>query len=213
MNVSRRIQKGLAGRGERRLPTGGGRDTGDTTSARTRGDASHLTETLARLVRENPHPGRGPSGRGRPPVHSKAKLDFACLYMMACNHTFREASRRLDGMRDVWDEPAPDHSWLARHMQTVDGGWMDCMLARTAELCLAELGGATAPLGADSSGAETDRYRAVERPGPELEGFVRTEVKIYIKYHVTAVPGHQIILSTLTTPGQRGRHVGASGHA
>lgn len=164
------------------------------------GDASHLTETLARLVRENPHPGRGPPGRGRPPVHSKAKLDFACLYMMACNHTFREASRRLDGMRDVWDEPAPDHSWLARHMQTVDGGWMDRMLARTAELCLAELGDATAPLGADSSGAETDRYRAVERPSPELEGFVRTEVKIYIKYHVTAVLGHQIILSTLTTP-------------
>lgn len=165
------------------------------------GDMGHLAGTLARLVRENPHPGRVQPGRGRPPVHSRAKLDFACLYMMACDHTFREASRRLDGMRDMWDEPAPDHSWLARHMQTIDAGWMDRILAETAEMCLAELGGATAPLGTDSSGAETDRYRTVEKPCPELEGFVQARVKVYIKYHVTAVLGHQIILSALTTPG------------
>ena len=52
-------------------------------------EASHLTKTLIDIITENPRPGHKKSKRGRPPVHSKQKLDFACLLMMADNNTYR----------------------------------------------------------------------------------------------------------------------------
>lgn len=163
-------------------------------------EEEHLIDTMVRLTRENPHPGREGSGRGRPPIHSQEKMDFACLYGMAYNHPYREIERRLRRMRDIWDEPAPDHSWVCRHMKTIDEDWMDDILGKTAEMCLAELGDATAPVASDSSRVETSRYEKVERPSTELQDFVEADVKIYLKYHITAILGHQVILSAITTP-------------
>ena len=48
-------------------------------------ETARLRRTLIRPVRERPCPRQGGSNRGRPPVHSKEKLDFACLWMMADN--------------------------------------------------------------------------------------------------------------------------------
>ena len=58
----------------------------------------------------------------------------------------------------------------------------------------------TAPIGIDSSGVETDRYEKQERPNHVLQDFEPTRIKMYLKYHITAITGHQIILASYTTP-------------
>ncbi len=89
-----------------------------------------MRRTLIRLVRERPCPHSEGSNRGRPPVHSKEKLDFAYLWMMAYNQTYRETESDMGAIRTVCDdEPAPDHTTLVRHMQTIPSEWMDEILA------------------------------------------------------------------------------------
>ena len=75
------------------------------------------------------------------------------------------------------------------------------MLARAARLCMAEAGGATGPLGADSSGVETTRYGTVVRPLKREKDFVEVAQKAYLKYHIVAVLGLQVILESEITPG------------
>ena len=87
-------------------------------------------------------------------------------------------------------------------MQTIPSEWMDEILAETARRCLAEVGEADAPLGADSSGAETTRYEQAERPDKDARDFVEKPQKIYWKCHITAVLGQQIILTAVATPGK-----------
>ena len=57
------------------------------------------------------------------------------------------------------------------------------------------------PLGADSSGVETTRYETAARPDRKKGDFVETRQKAYLKYHVTAVLGLQVILEAVITPG------------
>ena len=73
------------------------------------------------------------------------------------------------------------------------------MLARTAKLCMSEADGATGPLGADSSGVETARYATVMRPLKREKNFVKMAQE-YLKYHIVAVLGLQIILESEITP-------------
>ena len=136
-------------------------------------EQSHLKETLIDLIREIPCPREKKDDRGRPPVHSKQKLDFACLMMMADNNTYRGIKSDLQDMQTPWNnEPIPDHTWLVRHMQTIPNDWLDLILAETARRCINGAGGATGPLGADSSAAETTRYADVERPDANKRDFV-----------------------------------------
>ena len=165
-------------------------------------EAPSLKRTLIEIIRENPCPRRENGNRGRPPVHSKEKLDFACLLMMAGNNTYRGVESDLRGMRTPWDnEPVPDHTTLVRHLQTIPADWLDLIVAETARRCIKEADEATGPLGADSSAAETTRYEYVERPNREERDFVETRQKTYWKYHITAILGLQIVLAAFTTPG------------
>ena len=59
----------------------------------------HMKETLLQVIDENPCPRPKGSGRGRPPEHSKDKMDFACLLMMSDNNTFRGIEGDLKDMR------------------------------------------------------------------------------------------------------------------
>ena len=165
-------------------------------------EASHLKRTLIEVIRENPCPRQEDCSRGRPPIHSKQKLDFACLLMMADNRTCRGIESDLRDMRTPWDsEPVPDHTTMARHLQTLPKDWLDLMLAETARRRIKEMSKATGPLGADSSGAETTRYEDAERPDRTKRDFVETRQKTYWKYHITAILGLQIVLAAFTTPG------------
>ena len=165
-------------------------------------EASHLRRTLIEMIRENPCPRPENGNRGRPRIHSKDKMDFACLLMMSYNNTFRRIESDLRDMRTPWDgEPVPDHTTMVRHLQTIPPDWMDLILAETGRRCIAEAAGATGPLGADSSGVETTRYENIEKPYKKERDFVEMRQKTYWKYHITAILGLQIVLATFTTPG------------
>ena len=99
------------------------------------------------------------------------------------------------------DEPVPDHTTLARHLQTIPDDWLDDILAETARRCLDAAGGATGPLAVDSSGVETTRYETVVKQDEEEHAHVEIRQKVYWKYHITAITGLQIVLSALATPG------------
>ena len=158
--------------------------------------------TVANLMRGHPCPRQKNSNRGRPPVHSKDKLDFICILMVAWHKTSRDMESDLSVIKLPWwnGEPVPDHTTIARHLQTIPYDWLAGMLARTARLCMAEADGATGPLGADSSGVETTRYETVVRPLKRKKDFVEIAQKEYLKYHIVAVLGLQIILESGVTP-------------
>ena len=142
-------------------------------------ETAHLRRTLIRLIREKSCLRSEGSNRGRHPIHSKEKLDFACLWMMADNQTYRKTESGMGEMRTPWDgEPVPDHTTLVRHMQTIPpNGWTKYW-PQTARRCLVETGGADAPLGADSSGTETTRCEDVERPDKDARGFIGKPRKV-----------------------------------
>ncbi len=54
-------------------------------------------------------------------------------------------------------------------------------------------------LAADSTGVETDRYETADRPDKIRHEFAPKRVNRYVKWHVTAVVGLQIILSCRIT--------------
>ena len=159
-----------------------------------------MKSTLIEVIRDNPCPRSKDSNRGRPPIHSKGKLDFACLLMIARQKTYRGMKSNMRDMRTPWDsEPVPDHTTLVRHLQTIPKDWLDRILAETARRCIIAAGRATGPLGADSNGVETTRYEAVTRPNKKERDFVETLQKQYLKYHIVAILGLQIILTAFTT--------------
>ena len=80
-----------------------------------------MKETLIDVIREIPCPREKKDDRGRPPVHSKQKLDFACLMMMADNNTYRGIKSDLQDMQTPWsNEPIPDHTWLSEYSGVTD---------------------------------------------------------------------------------------------
>ena len=106
----------------------------------------------------------------------------------------------LSVIKILWTgKPIPDHITLARHLQTIPHEWLDTILAKTATLCVAEAGSATGPLGADSSGVETTRYETVTRPLKSEKSFVEMARKAYLKYHIIAILGLQLILESKIT--------------
>ena len=63
-------------------------------------EQSHMIKMLIKIIQEMPCPREKKSDVGRPPIHSKAKLDFACLLlMMADNNTYRGVVSNLRNMR------------------------------------------------------------------------------------------------------------------
>ena len=60
-------------------------------------EPGHMRRTLIRLVRERPCPRPETSRRGRPQIHSKEKLDFTYLWMMAYNQPYRMTESDLGG--------------------------------------------------------------------------------------------------------------------
>ena len=160
-------------------------------------ETAFLIDMITNLVRENPCPHREKSNRGRPPVHSRAKLDFICILMVAWHKTSRDMESDLSVIKRPWaGEPVPDHTTLARHLQTISQDWLDTILTKTATLCVAEAGSGTGPLGADSSCVETTRYETVTRPLKSEKNFVEMARKAYLKYHVIAILDLQIILES-----------------
>ena len=132
---------------------------------------------------------------------------------MADNNTYRGIESDLHTINTPWnDEPVPDHTTLARHLQTIPDNWLDDILAETAHQCLDVTGGATGPLAVDSSGVETRRYETVVKQDEE-HAHVEIRQKVYWKYHMVAITGLQIVLSALATPGNVHDSIKTPGYA
>ena len=170
--------------------------------------ASRLRRTPIRPVREKPRPGSGDGNGGRSQVHSKMKLDVAYMWMDMMRVVDNQAYRQTESDRGRC-APSGTAS-LSRATPPRSGtcgpsrpnGRTGCR-PRTARRRPAEASGADAPPGADSSGAETAWYGDAERPGKGARRFAGKPRKASCwKYHVTAVPGLQIMLTATATPGR-----------
>ena len=70
---------------------------------------------------------------------------------------------------------------------------------RHTHMCLKESGWKKGILGSDSTGLETDRYEYEVRPVKSKKKFEMIKVKRYLKWHITTVLDHLVILNVRTT--------------
>ncbi|MBV9667565.1 MAG: transposase [Nitrososphaeraceae archaeon] len=162
-----------------------------------------LIKNIVYLVKENPPPARpkNKSNRGRKPVHSWEKLVCICILMVVFGSTYRDIQNIIPSINLPWNnnEPYPDHTWISRTFKKIPLIYLESMLLRSAYMCLKESGWKKGMLASDSSGIETDRYEYEVRPVKSKKKFEKIMVKQYLKWHVTAILDHLIILSTRLT--------------
>ena len=82
-------------------------------------ETSFMIDTVANLVRRHPCSRQEASNRGRPPVHSKDKLDFICILIVAWHKTSSYIESDLSVIKLPWwhGESVPDHTTISRHLQ------------------------------------------------------------------------------------------------
>ena len=98
-----------------------------------------------------------------------------------------------------WNEPYPDHTWISRTFKKIPRIYLECVLLSSAYLCLKESDWTKGILASDSTGVETDRYDYEVRLVKSKRKFEKILVKQYLKWHVTVILDHLIILSTRLT--------------
>ena len=102
-----------------------------------------------------------------------------------------------------------DGYWLYYNLGDVELGnnpfkkipliYLECILLSSAYLCLKESDWRKGILASDSTGVETDKYDYEVRFVKSKRKFEKILVKQYLKWHVTAILDHLIILSTRLT--------------
>ena len=136
---------------------------------------------------------RHQSKRGRPPIYPKEYLDFICILMITFNKVLRDMESELKVIKTPWDiESVPDHTTIWRHYCTLDEGRLQEILTRVARACMNVSGWTSGSTGSDGSGVETDKYATITKEGKRR--------KIYLKYHISAILGLQIVLDAVITP-------------
>jgi hypothetical protein len=161
-----------------------------------------LVRNIASLVMENPPPRpEKKSRKGKKPVHSWEKMVCICILMVVFGSTYRDMQNTVPSLNNLpWkNEPHPDHTWISRTFKQIPLQYLDDILLRSAHLCLKESGWKKGILGSDSTGVETDRYEDEVRPVKKKRKFEVVRVKRYLKWHITAVLDHLVILSARTT--------------
>ena len=91
--------------------------------------------------------------------------------------------------------------------------YLECVLLSSAYLCLKESDWTKGILASDSTGVETDRYDYEVRLVKSKRKFEKILVKQYLKWHVTAILDHLIILSTRLTSKKTHDSPGPSNNA
>ena len=148
------------------------------------------------LVEKNPPPEPArKSGRGRPRVYSLAEMAIVCILM----NLFNLSSRKTENVAEWWELDlggrVPDHSTIARAHRDLDAEWLEKTVALTAEACLKQAGVDKHVSAADSTGSETDRYEDSVRLNKKTGKETVVRVKSYLKWHVFAAVGLQVILA------------------
>ena len=99
----------------------------------------------------------------------------------------------------------PDHTTIAGAFASPDHEWLDRVVSLTADMCFEEADKTSeigcGRLAADGIGVEANRYGVQERPSKKEGDFKSVRVKTYLKWHILAAVGLQVILSCRMTPG------------
>ena len=153
------------------------------------------------LVRKNPPP-EPPrkSPRGRKRKYPVAEMAIACIMMSYFNISSQKAENAIGSWDLELGGSVPDHSTIARAHADLDMQWLDGMVAAAANACLEKAGTGEADSAADSSGVETDRCEDKARLDKKTGRETTVRVKSYLKWHIFAVVGLQVILSCAMTP-------------
>ncbi|MFN3655593.1 MAG: transposase [Candidatus Nitrosotenuis sp.] len=159
-----------------------------------------LVHHIVSLVNQNlPAGSKKKSHAGRRPIHSKAKMYCICIIMVAFGLTYRDAQNIIPSLNLPWSEPTPDHTTIARFFGKISVKWLEEILARTAQMCLAESGWKKGLLGSDSTSVATDTYRHEMRPYQNRHEFEDIKIRQYLKWHVVSVLDHLVILCSAIT--------------
>ena len=159
-----------------------------------------LIKNIVLLVKEYPpvRP-KKKSTSGKKPIHSWEKLVCICILMVVFGSTYRNIQNVVPSLNLPWNEPYPDHTWISRTFKKIPLIYLECILLSSAYLCLKESDWLKGILASDSTGVETDRYDYEVRLVKSKRKFEKILVKQYLKWHVTAILDHLIILSTRLT--------------
>lgn len=156
-----------------------------------------LVDNIVSLVNQNLPPTKKKKSKcGRKPIHSRAKMYCICIIMVAFGLTYRDMQSIIPSLDLPWNEPAPDHTTIAKFFGKISVVWLEEILARTAQLCLAESGWKKGVLAADSTAVETDLYWHETRPLKNRHEFEKIRIRQHLKWHITAVLDHLVILSS-----------------
>ena len=143
--------------------------------------AKRLSGNKIVLVNQNPPPVQKKKRRGRKQVNSNTKMHCICIIMVAFGLTYRDTQNIMPSLNLPYEEPAPDHTTIAKHFKKISVNWLELVLTRTAYLCMSESGWSKGILGADNTPVETDLYRYEMRPAKNRREFVQVRIRQYLK--------------------------------
>jgi IS5 family transposase len=158
-------------------------------------ELDELIITLKQLVDEEGDP-YVKHKRGRPRIHSPKKMALTCILRVILGISYRNMQTLLKRLNLPWREPIPDHSTIQEAFNHISEAYLNRVLQRTAELCIAESGWIKGIVASDSTGVKTDRYHTVEVK------MKKTRKLITLKWHVTAILDYNVILTAQVTSGK-----------
>ena len=126
--------------------------------------------------------------------------------MVCWNKTYRDMQDLAGSPSLPWDEPIPDHSTIGKFMQKIPHKWLEAIVDETARMCLAGHDPSTLMLAANSTRVVTDRNDKRRKKDLKPKTAKKAErirksksYKKYIKWHVAAVTGLQVIVACRIT--------------
>jgi len=161
-----------------------------------------IVRNIVALVKENPPPAvRKKSNRGRKQVHSWEKMVCIGILMVIFNLTYRDMQNEVPLLKLPWNEPYPDHSWIAKTFKKIPLQYLESILQRAALMCIKESDWRKGMLATDSTGVETDVYEKKVKPVKRKSGkkFEEIRIKRFLKWHVIAILDYMVILASSIT--------------
>jgi len=164
-----------------------------------------IVSNIVSLVKENPPPARKKSNRGKKPVHSWEKMVCICILMVIFNLTYRDMQNEVPSLKLPWNEPYPDHSWIAKTFKRIPLQYLESILHKTALMCIGESGWRKGMLATDSTGVETDVYEEKVKPVKRKSGkrFEKVRMRRFLKWHIIAILDYMVILASGITSSRR----------
>ncbi len=160
-----------------------------------------IIKNIVDHVKENPPDRARKSNKGKKPVHSWEKMVCICILTVIFGLSYRKMQNEVPYLNLPWNEPYPDHTWIAKTFRKIPLQYLEGILQRTALMCMQESNWKKGMLAADSTGVETDIYDEKIRPVKKEKKFEKVRVKRFLKWHILAVLDCMVILATRITSG------------